>query len=367
MARGRVAHPPVSCVFTIAGSRQQRRTGIQDATAHSTRCTPMRTQPSSRWRRKPRAACSRPVPASIAPSTGAARAGFSRVCVQMRFLVGLAISARFRRSLLRAMFPLRRLSHVACLLILVCMNVAGNATPASKPPLHFSRIDLVDGRSLTNVVVKSFDRASGKLLVIADGKAMTIPIALIPPPFDQALRAAPASGATVSTIHSPSPTPAPTAPLPVSVSPTPAAPARAKQDRSATPSGDTVASRAAAGNFVFPRPQRGSAPGIIHTTPSVLDAEAHKAAALTRARSYYRFEFKIGSDAAAVTGLELDATPPQPIPGWDGRYRIAGAAYLEFYDSRGRSFQRRQSAFEVVTEQKSGAREPVVVEFTQKS
>ena len=44
-----------------------------------------------------------------------------------------------------------------------------------------------------------------------------------------------------------------------------------------------------------------------------------------------------------------------------------GKAYLETYDSRGRSFQRRTGTFEVTTEKKSGDDEIAVLSFAPTS
>ncbi|MBZ5586652.1 MAG: hypothetical protein LAQ30_31590, partial [Acidobacteriia bacterium] len=46
--------------------------------------------------------------------------------------------------------------------------------PAAEVPLRFDRIDLLDGRTLKNVVVKSYDATSDKLLLVADGTALLV-------------------------------------------------------------------------------------------------------------------------------------------------------------------------------------------------
>ena len=100
---------------------------------------------------------------------------------------------------------------------------------------------------------------------------------------------------------------------------------------------------------------------------SGIDLEAHKRAATDRARRYYRFECRAGSDSIAVTGLELELSAPKVVPGWEGRVTTEGKAYLETYDSRGRSFQRHTGTFEVTTEKKSGDDEIAVLSFAPKS
>jgi hypothetical protein len=90
----------------------------------------------------------------------------------------------------------------------------------------------------------------------------------------------------------------------------------------------------------------------------------HKEAAQTRARRYYQYEFQAGSNSISVTALDIEMDQPEAITGWLGRYRTKGKAYLEFYDSRGGSFSRTTSSFEVITEQNPG-QPPQVVDFTR--
>jgi hypothetical protein len=205
---------------------------------------------------------------------------------------------------------------------------AGAIARAAEVPLRFARLDLMDGRTLTNVVVRSYDAATGKLLLVADGKAMLVPANLIPPPFAARLKAGvPAAGSTTALV-----TTQPVAPSAVSEKPASAPAIQVVDTPSATGSDQLLAS--------------------------------HKEAAQTRARRYYQYEFKAGSDAISVTALDIDMDRPEAIEGWLGRYRTKGKVYLEFYDSKGNSFSRTTSSFEVITEQKPG--QPIkVVDFTR--
>lgn len=271
---------------------------------------------------------------------------------------------------------LRRFSLLGVCCTLAALAAPPAAAPDAPPTLVFARLDLTDGRKLRNVVVKSFDRGTGRLLVIADGKAMTIPLAVVPPPFNQTLQAAPASGSTVSTIGAPAASqnsasfPVATAAeqyslsAPVAVAPAPSAPSQAAV-RPATP--PPVVSRQAPRRVMPQTPAPQPTANQLLAAQAGADVNAHKQAALRRAESFYRFEFRLGSDAGAVTGLNLETTTPKPVPGWEGRYRTEGKAYVEFYDSRGRSFARRTSVFEVVTEKKLGDDDLVVIEFVPKS
>lgn len=216
-----------------------------------------------------------------------------------------------------------RLSLLWFSLALVASPAGIAAGADEEVPLKFTRLDLSDGRKLRNVVVKSYDAKSGKLLVIADGKAMTIPIALLPPPFNEQLRAAPASGGSVST--SPTP-PRSTAPAtgqyvserPVPIRPTPPSPAPLPvEDNSRAPM-------------------------------------QHQLAARTWATRYYTFERPVGSNSVKVTLLDVQLESTKAVPGWGGRFETQGKVFLEYFDSKGGSFQRTTSDFEVVTEQKPG-------------
>jgi hypothetical protein len=261
---------------------------------------------------------------------------------------------------LNAMKSRRLLTCAVVLLSIVTIAGAASApTPPTTPTV--AQLNLLDGRKLKNVSVKSFDRASGKLLVIANGKAMTIPLSTIPAALHaQLTENVPASGETVSTFTSPQPLPTAadqyhlTEQVPVSrvdaiAQPTTPAPSVTNQPQPA------------------PKRQKQPTSNQLLAVQAGTNLNAHKAAALKRAQSYYRFEYRVGSDSATVTALDLDLTTPTPVPGWEGRYRTEGKAQLEFYDSRGRSFQRRSSSFEVTTEKLVGSDDLVVIDFIPKS
>jgi hypothetical protein len=245
-----------------------------------------------------------------------------------------------------------------CPIILFCAvvipSVAALAESNDKLPLRFSRIELTDGRAFDDVVVRSYDAKSGKLLIVTSGKAMTIPVALFPAPFNERLKAAPASGGSVSVTHSvprPQPDATENADRPDSDVAAPATP----------PPPVEVAPRRE-------RPERPPArkPAREELHPAEANPIRHQFAARARATRHYRYEYQIGSNLISVTSLDIELSAPQPVPGWTGRCSTEGKAYLEFFDSKGRSYQRATSTFEVVTEQKPGE-ELKVVDFTRKS
>lgn len=233
---------------------------------------------------------------------------------------------------------------------LALAELTQSARAGDQIPLKFDRIDLSDGRRLINVVVKSYDAKSEKLLVIADGKAMTFPIALLPAPFNERLKAAPSSGNSVSTTSTPRPV-------------------ATAADQYSSGSSAVVA----APQVIYVTPSAAQAPVRKKTPKAGATAQAasaaiakHAAAAQTRATNYFRYEFQIGSNSITVTSLNFEFGTPKPVAGWDGRYETQGKAFLEFYDSKGGSFQRTTSTFEVITEEKPGE-EMTVVEFRRKS
>lgn len=242
---------------------------------------------------------------------------------------------------------------LACLAGLAALSAT--ARSAEPVPLKFNQIDLTDGRQLKNVVVKSYDARTERLLIVADKTAMTIPIALLPPPFNEKLKAAPAAGGSVSTSASPpKPPPAEQSPTPLAVPATPA------PDVGPAPEASTPPRRT---QRATPRSKRGTDGA---TEPAEASPTQHQFVARSRANRYYRYEHQVGSNSISITALEFEFASTQPVPGWPGRCRTEGKAFLEYYDSKGRSFQRTTSTFEVLTEQKPGE-EIKVIDFTRKS
>jgi hypothetical protein len=221
-----------------------------------------------------------------------------------------------------------KLWFVSFILFGTQLTAGDKAAPADGDavvPLRYEEITLTDGKKLKKVVIKSYDAKAEKLLVVASGKAVILPIGQVPEPLASRLKAdAPQAGS--STTSAP--------------------------ERKVVPS-------AAAPRPFYPQP----APVVRQEQPENLGA--HKDAALARARNYYRYEFPVGSDAARVTALSFEMDEPTAIPGWNNRYRTQGRALLEWFDSKGWSYKRTTSTFEVTTEKGSGS--PKVVDFAIKS
>lgn len=224
-----------------------------------------------------------------------------------------------------------KLKFLLPLAVVFCLAVACRAQE-SEISLEFARLDLTDGRKLKKVVVKSYDTTTGKLLVVASGKAMTIPIALVPKPFQDALKSgARPAGDTTSAI--------------------PVTPAR--------PPAKVVVVKPAKPT---PMPPVAVAPVAPPVAP---DLSRIKNAALLRAQNYYRYEYPVGSGAVTVTAINFETDDPEIIVGWENRYRVQGRALLEYYDSPGRSFNRSTDRFEIILEQKPG-QSLQAIDFTRK-
>lgn len=234
------------------------------------------------------------------------------------------------------------------LLFLLALATGLSAAEPTLTPL--GRLELLDGRILKNVVVRSYDTHVSKVLLIADGKALLIPIDLIPPPHADRILAASRRTAPdlVQTTPVPPP-PAPAAPPATSSSvpvPTPFQPSAPTTPPPPPPAPVPVA----------------PAPVAAPTDPR----RAHQAAALAHALRYYKYEYRTGSNAIAVTDSDIAVERTEAVPGWTNRYRTIGKAYVQAYDSYGGgSFRRSTSRFELLTEQKPGE-DIQVVDFTRK-
>ena len=229
-------------------------------------------------------------------------------------------------------------------LVATCLLAGARAQP-DVVPLKFDRLDLNDGRKLKNVVVKSYDAKSQRLLIIADGKAMMIPVASVPAPFNEKLKDVPASGGFVSTTSAPR--------------------QAVKVITAADQYGITTPAPALP---PYVNPSYRPAPRPVHREPASPEASLaeHQNSARARAFRYYRYEYPAGSSSIRVTALDFELGVPQPVPGWTGRCCTEGKAFLEFFDSKGRSLQRATSTFEVITEQKPNEALKVV-DFSRKT
>lgn len=231
---------------------------------------------------------------------------------------------------------MRRFVLLIAVLALFALPAVANST-SDRQPLEFTRLDLTDGRTLKNVSVRSYDAKSDKLLLITDGKAMTIPLSLVPAAIQAQFRKAPESGATVSV--------APAAPKSEAPSPsgTPASPARPTP-----PARDT-----------------GTRPDDPQTRERAI-ADAHRKVALEYAVRYFRYEYQVGPSNVRIDSVQFGDVTNRAVPGWVGTYETSGTAFLEFFDSSRLSYGRAKAHFDVRTEQKPNE-EIKVVSFDKRA
>lgn len=211
--------------------------------------------------------------------------------------------------------------------------VIGTLAYAESTLTPVGRLRLLDGRTLENVVIRSYDAQASKVLVIANGKAMLIPINLVPPPY---------ADKVIADSTRPSADLVQTTPLPNTTTPREKVPTTT--------------------------PKKQTEPTTVSTAAiNPYDArEAHRAVAKAHALRYFQYEYRTGSNAITVTAADIFIDETEAVPGWN-QYRTTGKAYVEFYDSvGGGSFSRRSRKFEVLTEQKPGE-EIKVIDFSRKT
>jgi len=215
--------------------------------------------------------------------------------------------------------------------------VIGTLAYAGSTLTPVGRLRLLDGRTLENVVIRSYDVQASKVLVLSNGKAMLIPINLIPPPYADKVIADSAR---------------PSADL-VQTTPLPATTDQGKRVQPYAP-----------GKPAEPSP---TTPTIPTASVKPYDARAeHRAVAKAYALRYFQYEYRTGSNAITVTDSDILIDETEAVPGWN-QYRTTGKAYVEFYDSvGGGSFSRRTRKFDVLTEQKPGE-EIKVIDFNRKT
>lgn len=208
---------------------------------------------------------------------------------------------------------------------IVVAALAAAFAAAAETPTQFARLDLLDGRKLKNVTVRSYDTASGRVLLVADRKAMSIPIALIPPPFAQQFKSGLlAGGGSMTIVVAPPSTPP-------------------EKKASATPT--------AGGPSPAPAPTTPTSP--TGTASSENPSLAHTQVAADRAARYFRYELRMGSNSVSVYEVDIEILGTENVSGWQGRYRTKGKAYIQYYDSVGGSYSRQTEGFEIITERKS--------------
>jgi hypothetical protein len=118
---------------------------------------------------------------------------------------------------------------------------------------------------------------------------------------------------------------------------------------------DKARSRAAyvtTGGYV-PRQPLSTASGDDTTSPPPVSLEAVRAAAVSRAENYFRFE-RLGSSPTLAIDVKIETDEPEPIDGYLGEYHVRGIGHVSWYDSRG-SFNNAARKFEVRVQSVGGS------------
>lgn len=196
--------------------------------------------------------------------------------------------------------------------VLSCLLVgSGFAADPAPVVLTYDKITLSDGRILKHVVVKSYDAKTGKLLLLAEGQAMNLPVALVPDPLGATLQAgAPkAGGSTTST-----------------------------QERNVY------------APVILPTGPGGSPQVVTHAAKSAdQKIQSHLDAARSVARTQTMGRH-LGGEVKKITIVSCDLEDPVPAEGWIDRYKIRGTITYDCLDATGAILRRDSTRFEATTE-----------------
>jgi hypothetical protein len=235
--------------------------------------------------------------------------------------------------------------HLLIFLLLTTLVQAGfTLTP-------IGRLTLTNGRVLKQVVIRSYDTPSDKVLLLSEGKALLIPVELLPPVFAEKVKADAARSTAdlvqTSRVRTPEERAAALAELSLAA------------DTDNSTNGETTPAT--------PAPSSPSSPAPDGTfAESTNPFKDHREAAMAYVRRYFKFRYPTGHNSTTVTDTDFDIEETKAVTGWTNRYRTVGKAYVEIYDSiGGGSFRRGSAKFEIVTEQKPGE-EIKVIDFTRK-
>jgi hypothetical protein len=194
--------------------------------------------------------------------------------------------------------------------------------------LKFENLTLRNGQKLQNGTIKSYDHANGKVVINADRQITSIQIELLP--ADVAER-------VISLV-------------PEEVKDN-ARQEKADRKQQKKTSAQNSAAQTKSANDAWLKANadagvRSEEAKKVREKESV--RQQAKSLAYSRANRYFRYELKPGSGSVYITGSGIQMEEPIEVTGWDRRYRVAGTVGLEYYDTRGRSFQTLTSRFEVI-------------------
>lgn len=219
----------------------------------------------------------------------------------------------------------RRIAWLAWLALALVGATAALAADQEPLALKYDQLTLTDGRILTKVTIKSYDAKGEKLLMIADGKAMSLPIALVPDPLAARLKEeAPKSGASTSStqerkVYAPVTTPGPDG-----------------------------------------KPRR-----PLPTLSTDEKIEMHRKTARNVAEMQLVSRYLTG-EARKWKVVRAELSDPVPVQGWIDRYRTTGTMTLDLLDASGATVRTITRDVEVVTEKAPNRSSPAILNFADK-
>lgn len=91
---------------------------------------------------------------------------------------------------------------------------------------------------------------------------------------------------------------------------------------------------------------------LLTLTAHAATREEHKAKAIDRADTYFTYEHNKHMSGSVTIKTKITVTSVEAVPGWGGRYRTTGEAFMNYYNSYGRSVKTDSCKFEVLTQEK---------------
>lgn len=214
-------------------------------------------------------------------------------------------------------------------LAFVAIAAVAVATP-HKVELAFETLALKNGKTLPNGTVRSYDPASGNVVVMSGRSIVSLQIELLPDEVAARIAA-----------------------LVPSESKDEARAAREERRRTAQEQkkqNERGAARAAAEAARAKDARQARQHESQEELRQAKISRAAREAAAARARRYFTYESKPGSGATVTVRREVEVEEPVPVTGWPDRYRVKGSIGLEYYDSKGRSFNNSIRDFEVIVQ-----------------
>jgi len=210
--------------------------------------------------------------------------------------------------------------------------------------LPYASLALKNGRTLTDVTIKSFDHENGKVVVMAARELHSLQIEMLPDDVAaKVIALVPEESKALAREEKAS---------------------RKQEQREQEKSKQELKRQT--------REERQRASEM--SKPSNRDnADQARTRLLARTKQlarekadyYFRYEYQPGSGSSVVIRQGVMVGEPEEVTGWSGRCRIKGSVGLQFYDSRGSSFSTTVREFEVTVQRNDRGVEEVV-DFTLK-